>query len=44
MGKVDQRYDAIDHGIAECNQGIGASQGDAVDELLEKHAGSSLKM
>jgi hypothetical protein len=34
VGEVDQPEDAVDHGVAQCHQGIDAAQHQAVDELL----------
>jgi hypothetical protein len=37
MGEINQPKNSIDHGVANCHQSIEASQGNPVDELLEKH-------
>ncbi|VDR29141.1 Uncharacterised protein [Raoultella terrigena] len=34
VGKVNDAQDAVHHGVAERDQGIDASQHDAIDELL----------
>ena len=39
MGKVDQLDDAVNHGIAQGNQGINTSQEDGVDHLLNHKCG-----
>src|SRR5258707_9099409 len=36
MGKIDEAQHAIDHGVAQRQQGINGAQRQAVDELLEK--------
>jgi hypothetical protein len=36
VGEVDQADDAVDHGVAQGDQGIHAAQHQAVDDLLEK--------
>jgi hypothetical protein len=35
MGKVDQLYDAVHHGVPQGDQGIDTTQGQTVDELLD---------
>jgi hypothetical protein len=34
MGKVEHAQDAIDHGVADGNQGVNATQSQAVYQLL----------
>jgi hypothetical protein len=36
MGEVDQADDAVDHGVAQRDQGVHAAQHQAVDDLLKK--------
>jgi hypothetical protein len=35
MGKIDQLDDAVNHGIAQCDQGINAAQKYGIDYLLK---------
>ena len=37
MGKVDQVDDAVNHGVAQCNQGVHAAEHQAVDDLLQQN-------
>ena len=37
LGEIDQAQNAIDHGIAQGDEGINTAGGQAVDQLLEKH-------
>jgi hypothetical protein len=34
VGEVDEAKDSVDHGVADGDEGIEASQGDAVQDLL----------
>ena len=34
MGEVDHADDAVDHGVADGDQGIGTANGQAIDQLL----------
>ena len=36
MGEVDQLHDAVDDGVPDGDQGVQRSQGEPVDELLDK--------
>jgi hypothetical protein len=36
VGEVDQLDDTVYHGVAQRDQGVQASQGDAVDQLLNE--------
>jgi hypothetical protein len=36
MGEIDEFDDAVDHRVAERDQGIDAAQHEPVDELLDK--------
>src|SRR5690606_19484615 len=36
VGKVDQPEDAVDHGVADGDQGVEAPEGDPVEELLNE--------
>jgi hypothetical protein len=36
MGEIDQSEDAVDHRVAERDQGIDAAENDAVDQLLDE--------
>jgi len=36
MGKIDQTHDAVNHGVAQGNQGVDAALHQTVDELLQK--------
>ena len=38
MGEVDELQDAVDHGVAERDQGVDGAQREAVDEVLEEVA------
>ena len=37
LGEVDQAQDAIDHGVAQGDQGVNTAGGETVEQLLEKH-------
>ncbi|MNU08277.1 hypothetical protein D3C72_2542410 [compost metagenome] len=36
MGEIDHADDAVDHGVTDGDQCIGAAQRDAVEHLLQK--------
>src|SRR5690606_36842206 len=36
MGEVDHADDAVDHGVADGDQGVGAADGQAVEQLLNQ--------
>ncbi len=37
VGEIDQGDDAVDHGVAQGDQGVGAAQGHTVYQLLQEH-------
>ena len=37
VGEIDQPQNSIDHGVSDGDQSVETSQGDSIDELLEKH-------
>jgi hypothetical protein len=43
MGEVDELQDAVDHGVAQGNQGIDATEHQASEDLLEQDFHGLLK-
>ena len=37
LGEINEPQDAIDHGVAQGNEGVSAAGGQAIDKLLQKH-------
>ncbi len=48
VGEVDEAQDAVDHGVADGDEGVETAQGQAVDQLLQEgeeiHGGIILKI
>ena len=39
MGEVDQLNDAVDHGVAEGDEGVDGAKGEGVHELVDAQNG-----